>query len=117
MRVFAKFSVFNNLGLFQQFSLMTPLSVRSWKSSIQTQNKIIIEKGRKNSVLTALELGDTVKPLLFQQLNAQQIQPTSGNPVVNFNFVKIFAVKAGKQGFILEIQQKPSRKVSPASRE
>lgn len=77
-------------------------------------------KRTENSVLTGLELADTVKqilPLLLQQLNTQQIQPTSGNPVLNFNFVNIFAVKAGKQGFILKIQQEPSKKVSPSSRE
>lgn len=47
-------------------------------------------KRAENSVLTGLELGDTVKqtlPLLLPQLNIQQIQPTSGNPVPNFSFV------------------------------
>lgn len=32
----------------------------------------------------------------------QQIQPTSGNPALNFHFVNIFAAKSWKQGFILE---------------
>lgn len=31
-----------------------------------------------------------------------QIQPTGGNPVLNFHFVKVFAAKSWKQRFILE---------------
>lgn len=72
--------------------------------------KIVIDKGQKTvfsldwSWVTRSQ-ADLASAPYFNNCSktvTQQIQPTSGNPTLNFNFVKVIAAKSWKQEFILE---------------